>query len=138
MTTVEPAHLEATVADQTPIPAEALDLDAVMELATPLLREAFDEMPPEQAAVTALGRRIRAEVERIYIAGRTAAAADALMAARDDLHGVADRLRVKAKDSGDKTHVGTAAGVDLACFRLVELADRAARVAENGADRGVE
>lgn len=54
-------------------PAGALPLDDLMELATPLLREAFDNMPPEQAAVTALGRRIRAEVERIYTAGRAEA-----------------------------------------------------------------
>ncbi|MEU8334707.1 hypothetical protein [Micromonospora tulbaghiae] len=47
--------------------------DVVMELATPLLREAFNDMPPEQAAVTALGRRIRSEVERIYTAGRAEA-----------------------------------------------------------------
>lgn len=53
-------------------------------------------------------------------------AAEALMAARDDLNGVAKRLRAKAVETGDKEHFGLqAAGVQLACFRLVELADKA-------------
>jgi hypothetical protein len=59
-------------------------------------------------------------------AGRAQAAASALMSARDELRGVADRLREKARTTGDKTHVGTAAGVHLACLRLVELADKIA------------
>jgi hypothetical protein len=78
---------------------------------------------------------VDAAYERGVAAGRKQAAADALMAARDDLALTADRLRTKARDSGDRTHLGTAAGVSLACFRLVELADRATR-AEGGEPRG--
>lgn len=57
-------------------------------------------------------------------------AAEALMAAREDLNGVAKRLRAKAVETGDKEHFGLqAAGVQLACFRLVELADKAGQSA---------
>lgn len=47
------------------------------------------------------------------------------MAAHDDLAALAERLEAKARTSGDKTHLGTAAGVRLAAFRLIELAGRA-------------
>ena len=47
----------------------------------------------------------------------------ALMAAHDDLAALAQRLETKARASGDKTHLGTAAGVRLAAFRLIELAE---------------
>lgn len=53
--------------------------EPLLELATPLLAEALP-MPPEQAVITALGRRIKAEVKRIFAAGvsagRKQAAAD--------------------------------------------------------------
>lgn len=52
----------------------------------------------------------------------------ALMASRENLNKVAERLKAKAKETGDKSHLGTAAGVHLSCFRLIELADRHARV----------
>lgn len=61
-----------------PVPPEALPdgdareagLTVLYDLAVPLLLEAYGtEMPPEQAAITALGGRIRAEVKRIYAAG---------------------------------------------------------------------
>ncbi len=48
----------------------------------------------------------------------------ALMVARDDLNKVAERLKTKAAETSDKSHLGTAAGVHLACFRLIELADQ--------------
>ncbi|MEO3922686.1 hypothetical protein ABGB07_02205 [Micromonosporaceae bacterium B7E4] len=149
MTTVEPAHLEATVADQTPIPADPdvaifAATEAALQVATAALKR-FEsgqygdlQASAVRAAIVAVDAAAPILIEAGRAAGRTAAAEDALMAARDDLVGVADRLRAKARETGDKAHVGMAAGVDLACFRLVELADRAARVAENGADRGVE
>lgn len=48
-----------------------------------------------------------------------------LMAAHDDLAALAQRLETRARTSGDKTHLGTAAGVRLAAFRLIELAEGA-------------
>ncbi|MFD6565494.1 hypothetical protein [Micromonospora profundi] len=75
-------------------PTDHLPLDVVMELATPLLREALDDMPPEQAAVTALGRRIRAEVERIYTAGRV----EAFQAAAK----MVEEIRLESTSSGSQ------------------------------------
>lgn len=51
--------------------------------------------------------------------------AAALMSARDTIAKVAERLEETAKRTGDKAHLGTAAGVRLACLRLIELADKA-------------
>lgn len=47
-----------------------------------------------------------------------------LIGAHDDLAATAQRLEDKARASNDKTHLGTAAGVRLAAFRLIELATR--------------
>jgi len=83
-----------------------------------LLHAALDAVSEAKPAFEA---RVRAEVAE----ERAKIAAAALLAAREDLHGVAVRLRAKADETGDKTHLGTAAGVALACFRLAELSDRA-------------
>jgi hypothetical protein len=108
-----------------PIPAEAFDVAQEAAVATWHVMATTGHRQAVDAAV-------RAAAPILLAAGRKQAAADALMAARDDLVRTADRLRAKARETGDKTHFGTAAGVSLACFRLVELADRAARPAEGG------
>lgn len=58
---------------------------------------------------------------------RTQVAAKALAAARDELAKVAERLEAKGREPGGKLHLGTAAGVRLACFRLTEMSDEFAR-----------
>jgi hypothetical protein len=53
-------------------------------------------------------------------------AAAGLMAAHDDLAAKAQRIGEQAQAGDDKTHLGTAAGLWLAAFRVIELADQAA------------
>lgn len=96
----------------------------------------LDDQRAARVAYDAMAELIRTdERERLAAAGRlppegAPTAAEALMAARDDLNGVAKRLRAKAVETGDKEHFGLqAAGVQLACFRLVELADKAGQSA---------
>lgn len=68
---------------------------------------------------------LRSTAAEAVIAAEAALSAAALMSARDAIAKVAERLEETAKRTGDKTHLGTAAGVRLACLRLIELADKA-------------
>lgn len=49
----------------------------------------------------------------------------ALEAVYQELGPIAERLRAKAKETGDKTHLGVAAGVSLARVRVTEMSDAA-------------
>jgi hypothetical protein len=55
-----------------------------------------------------------------YVRGWNAA----LEAVYQELGPIADRLRATARETGDKTHFGTAAGVSLARLRVTEISDR--------------
>ena len=66
----------------------------------------------------------RAAVQAAMPIIRPAVIDEALMDAHTDLALLAESLETKGRTSGNKTHLGTAAGVRLAAFRLIELAAR--------------
>ena len=81
--------------------------DLIFELCKPLLAEALP-MPPGQAIVTKLGRRIKAQVEVVFAAGRAQAPSD--------VRGYAESLR----STSWNPHTGVALGavVDAAAVGM--------------------
>jgi hypothetical protein len=113
--------------------------DRILELARPLLAEALPGMAVEQAVVTALGGRIRVEVERIFAAGLRAA--DHAIGWNTTCLGCAERMDNLYDERCAGYREGRAAAAEKIRARKADYAgttwdslEQAARIAEGETD----